>query len=154
MKNKSLILILTVILAGIFLFIYSNNLSQKEKDNKSSSSTPSVTLSKGFSVVLSEQNGSGENGIAVIEGVDDQTLVKLKLTNYPNLIEQPAHIHLGSCEEPTDIKYSLVNAVNGESETTLDASIDQLMKKLPLVLNVHKSNEEVNVYYACGVIKI
>lgn len=155
MKNKSLIIILgTIIVLGIAFFLNGKSIFKSEKNTSSATPSPSISTSKAFSVILEEQNYSGENGIAVIESENNKTLVKLKLTNYLDLTKQPAHIHVGSCEKPGNIGYPLNNVINGESETSLDVPIEEFMKKLPLVLNIHKSVEEENVYSACGLLKI
>jgi len=62
----------------------------------------------------------------------------------------PAHIHLGSCPKPGEVKYSLKNVVNGTSVTEVAASVDQIMALGALSVNVHKSAAELSKYVACG----
>ncbi|HEY4512894.1 MAG TPA: hypothetical protein VJH06_00040 [Candidatus Paceibacterota bacterium] len=101
-------------------------------------------------VSLSTQNNSGVSGMATLTDMNGSTLVKLELAGAPLGIAQPAHIHTGSCANIGAAVYPLTSALNGASETTLDASLDTILGQLPLALNVHKSAEEISVYVACG----
>ena len=76
--------------------------------------------------------------------------VILNVQGAPAGVEQPAHIHKGACPTPGDVVYPLNSVVNGVSETVLDATVDALVGGLPLAVNVHKSQSEVNMYVACG----
>lgn len=64
----------------------------------------------------------------------------------------PAHIHVGTCPTPGDVKYPLTNVVNGKSVTTLPAgvTIKSLMDLGDLAVNVHKSAADIKTYIACG----
>jgi plastocyanin len=66
------------------------------------------------------------------------------------VVPQPAHIHLATCTKIGGVKYPLTNIENGSSVTTLAVSIDDLLKDLPLAVNVHKSATAATVYVACG----
>ncbi|MCR4324312.1 MAG: hypothetical protein NUV69_01345 [Candidatus Curtissbacteria bacterium] len=68
----------------------------------------------------------------------------------PDTTPQPAHIHSGSCPTPGAIVYSLANVVDGESNTVLNTTMEKLKSQKPLAINVHKSQQEVNTYVACG----
>lgn len=84
----------------------------------------------------------------------------------------PAHIHEGTCEELGDVVYPLNDvtgeilsgtpeatpvslddaesgSVIGDSETEVDASLDDLTSGEHAV-NVHKSAEEIDVFIACA----
>ncbi len=105
---------------------------------------------------LGEQNQSGETGIATLTEQNGQTKVVVTLVAAPGAsvsASQPAHIHLGSCPNPGEVKYPLTNVVKGISETVLPVTIAQLKAMMPLAINVHKSAEEVKVYTACGDLK-
>ncbi len=104
-------------------------------------------------VNLTAQNTSGESGTATFTEVDGKVKVVLALTGAPKDVEQPAHIHMGSCATPGDVKYALTSPKNGASETMLDVSWAKLVEGLPLMVNVHKSAAESSIYYACGDIK-
>lgn len=62
----------------------------------------------------------------------------------------PAHIHLGSCPTPGAVKYPLNPVVNGKSKTVIDVSVAELVKGLPLAVNLHKSATELATSVACG----
>lgn len=103
-------------------------------------------------VELAEQNGSGESGTATLTAEGEQTRVVLELSN-PASDSQPAHIHLGTCDnlDPAPA-FPLPNVENGSSEATVDATLDALTGG-EYAINVHKSNDEANVYVSCGDIE-
>lgn len=104
-------------------------------------------------VNFTEQNDSGEFGTATLKEEDGQVVVTLNLVGAPQNVSQPAHIHNGSCPDVGGVKYPLTNVLNGESETTVNVTFDQLEDELPLAINVHQSVENASVYVACGDIK-
>jgi len=101
-------------------------------------------------VELSEQNSSGESGTATLTEENNQTIVSIGMTGFQENVSQPAHIHIGSCPDVGSVTYPLTNVLNGESETILNVTLDQLEGELPLAINVHKSTEEASVYVSCG----
>ena len=100
-------------------------------------------------VDLAELNGSGESGTATLTAEDQQTRVVLELSN-PASDSQPAHIHKGTCAnlDPAPA-FGLPNVESGMSEATVDVTLDAL-ESGEYAINVHKSNDEVDVYVACG----
>ena len=61
----------------------------------------------------------------------------------------PAHIHPGTCDELVpQPKYPLANVVDGRSSTEVAASLEELLSG-GQALNLHKSNEEMEIYSAC-----
>jgi hypothetical protein len=104
---------------------------------------------------LNSQNNSGQAGTAtVINLPDGKTKVTLTLFGVTAGVSQPAHIHEGTCENLGNVKYPLINLLNGESSTVLDTDVGRLGRQLPLAINVHKSEREQNVYTACGNLQI
>jgi LPXTG-motif cell wall-anchored protein len=106
-------------------------------------------------VTLNEQNGSGQNGTATFTLDHDETTltVEINLSNGSS-VPQPAHIHIGSCEnlDPKPF-YPLNNVVDGKSVTVItEASVRDLDYEVSnqFAVNVHKSAAEVQVYVACG----
>jgi len=101
-------------------------------------------------VQMHAQNGSGEEGTAVITlAGQDQVTVVLNLTNAPST-PQPAHIHKGTCAQlDPNPAYPLTNVVSGKSQTTVTAGIGDLAMQ-GYAINVHKSAAEANVYVSCG----
>lgn len=101
-------------------------------------------------VELAEQNGSGQSGTATLSSAGEGvTTVAISLSD-PPAEPQPAHIHPGSCADldPTP-KYPLDDVVEGSSETTVNAPLDEL-RGGGLAINVHRSAAEVETYVACG----
>ncbi len=104
-------------------------------------------------VVLNEQNGSTEYGNVFMSEKNGKAVVKITLQNARGK-SQPAHIHAGSCIALGAVDYQLNNVVNGVSETTLKVSLSELKERLPLAINVHKSNVETTKYVACGNLEL
>lgn len=152
--NKNLIFgavgVLVIVVIGYLLFNRQTEpIPQPEITITPQTASPSAAIS-GVTVTLSEQNASGESGIATLVEVDGQAVVILALTGAPEDVVQPAHIHVGSCPDVGAVKYPLTFPVNGRSKTTLDVSLDQLRLEMPLAINVHKSAQEASVYVSCS----
>ena len=102
---------------------------------------------------LEAQNNSGESGTATLtKAGDKQTKVVLEVKGAPSGASQPVHIHKGTCDK-LDPKpaYPLSPVVNGKSETTVNASLEDL-EKGGYAINGHKSAQEVSTYVFCGPI--
>lgn len=100
---------------------------------------------------LLAQNNSGEKGTATLYDGAKGLIVKVRMDGGAESVDQPAHIHKGTCDKldpkPT---YPLKIVHDGESETTIpDVTIAQL-EKAPFAINVHKSTKEIPVYVSCG----
>jgi len=132
-----------------------------EGAGKSGKIPPGLLMNHGKSVMLPilAQNNSGLNGVmSLAMGANGTTRVIVELPEtYGNMavigtssVPRPMHIHLGTCATIGAVKYPLTALVNGRSETLLNVSLPDLLKDLPLALNVHKSSAEVGVYIACG----
>jgi hypothetical protein len=103
-------------------------------------------------VPLAAMNGTGETGVAVLTPQGDKTVVELKMKDAP-ADAQPAHFHTGTCDKyaPRPL-YPLHPVVKGTSTTTLDVPIDKLTGG-DLVINVHKSVDDIATIASCAVSK-
>lgn len=103
-------------------------------------------------ITLKEQNNSGQSGTAVLRAVGDQTEVTIRLTPGPAGVDQPAHIHEGTCANlnPRPL-FPLTPIRDGQSTTTVNVKLVDLLAR-PFAINVHKSAQEIAVYVACGEI--
>ena len=144
--------VLAVIVYGAFYYFF---LAKKGSNNYTS--TPATTQAPSptkalqtMNVVLDSVNNSSESGTATLTEEDGKTTVKLTLTGFVKDVQQPAHIHVGSCPGVGAVKYPLTGVLNGQSSTVLPVTLSQLKKDLPLAINVHKSKEQLSVYTACG----
>lgn len=101
-------------------------------------------------VELGEQNDSGQSGTATLTVAGEgMTKVVIELSN-PPAEPQPVHIHPGSCADLNpQPDYPLANVEGGGSETTVQASLEELKDKA-YAINIHKSEAEVETYVACG----
>ncbi len=152
-------LVIAVIVYGAIYYLFlaikggpnynSSNSSYKTQPT-SPSSTPQAMMSHEITVNLAAENNSGESGTAVLKEENGKTTVTINLTGYTKDVSQPAHIHIGACPGVGAVKYPLTDMVNGKSVTVLSVTLDQLKQSLPLGLNVHKSDQEITNYTACG----
>ncbi|MEO8581356.1 MAG: hypothetical protein ABI425_02115 [Patescibacteria group bacterium] len=111
------------------------------------------TMMEPMTVTLGEQNKSGQKGLATLEERDGKVVVTIMQTGTASTVAQPAHIHMGSCPTPGAVKFPLTDVVNGKSVTTVDTTIADLKKMMPIAINVHKSAAESKMYTSCGDIK-
>ena len=104
-------------------------------------------------ITLREQSGSGQSGTAVLTAVGNQTRVVVTLSNPAAGVAQPAHIHEGTCANLNpQPRYPLQSLMNGRSETVVDVPLSQLLAG-QFAINVHKSQQEISTYVACGEIR-
>ena len=86
---------------------------------------------------------------------DSEHMAQMPLT--PRFImgtsSYPAHIHAGACPQSGGVVYPLSPVVNGRSETLLLVNIEDILKGLPLSLNMHKSGSDLSPI-ACGNVEI
>ena len=98
---------------------------------------------------LLAQNNSGEKGTATLFDGTKGLIVKLRMDG--SEVDQPAHIHKGTCDKldpkPT---YPLRTIHDGESETTVEGVTIAQLEKAPYAINVHKSTKEIPIYVSCG----
>lgn len=99
---------------------------------------------------LVAQNSSGETGTATLFDGAKGLIVKLRLAGGGD-VDQPAHIHKGTCEKldpkPT---YPLKFVHDGQSETVIEGVTIAQLQKAPFAINVHKSAKEAAIYVSCG----
>ena len=99
---------------------------------------------------LRELNGSGVSGTVTMSAIDEgHTLVDVDVdaAGHPDM---PAHIHPGTCVELVpQPKYALQSVIAGRSSTAVAASLEELLSG-GQALNLHLSNEQMDVYSACG----
>ena len=99
---------------------------------------------------LRELNDSGVSGTVTMTAIDEgHTLVEVDVdaAGHPNM---PAHIHPGTCAELVpQPKYALETVIEGRSSTAVPASLDELLSG-GQALNIHSSNEHMDLYSACG----
>lgn len=134
-----------------------NNKDKADQNNEEDRSDLEVKLN------LSPQNNFNIGGTARFDAENGKVKVTLKLAVVPAGVvglsgislgaAHPAHIHYGSCANLGGVKYPLAPAIDGKSETTINASLADLKAGLPLAINVHKSDAETGVYLACADMK-
>ncbi len=103
-------------------------------------------------IPLDTMNNSGESGVAILTADGSRTIVELQMKGGPG-DPQPAHFHTGTCDNyaPRPL-YPLRAVVHGTSTTTLDLPIEKLTAG-DLVVNVHKSFDDIATVVSCAVAK-
>ncbi len=101
-------------------------------------------------VELAEQNGSGQSGTATLTAAGGRTTKIVIELDEGTAEPQPAHVHAGRCTNlDPQPKYPLATVVDGRSEATVQASLEELTGG-GAAINVHKSEAEIQTYVACG----
>jgi len=149
--------VIILLLAGVGLYLFKinkqKNLSVEKIQTQETGITPQPSLTvfpKQIEINLNQLGNSGEYGKAILKEIQGKTVVKLSLQGFPPDISQPAYIHEGFCPAVGKVKYTLNSLKNGQSETTLDVTLDQVLSQLPLAINIRKSASRSDVYFACG----
>jgi LPXTG-motif cell wall-anchored protein len=107
----------------------------------------SIEAQQSVTIDLTDQNDSGQSGLAVLTPEGAGTKVVVTLSNAPG--PHPAHIHDGSCTTPGEVVFPLASVASGRSETMVAVSIDDILRA-PHAINIYKSPQESPVYTACG----
>ena len=155
-KTGSLVpfIVVIVLLLGGFLLYKNSQTKQATKGPVVVTATVAPTQSpqekNEVKFALKEVSSSSQSGTAELYDENGKVKVVLSLTGGNFTKPQPAHIHSGTCPTVGKIVYPLNDVVNGKSETTISASMKDLIGQLPLAVNVHKSQTELKVYTACG----
>ena len=99
------------------------------------------------------RDGDASPGYAVMLAQGTKTEVDLSITTDSSAnAPQPAGIYIGSCANIGAAKYPLTNLSNGRSISTLNASLDDLLKG-GFAVNVTKSTTQPSIFVACGNLK-
>ncbi len=93
--------------------------------------------------------GGNQTGTAKLTAMGSQTEVVLSILPGPAGVEQPAHIHSGTCAALGAVVYPLNNVVNGASTTTVNAALASLQNG-NFAINAHESGANIGVYVSCG----
>lgn len=99
---------------------------------------------------LRELNDSGVSGTVTMTTIDEGHTLVVVDVDAAGQSNMPAHIHPGTCAELVpQPKYALQNVIEGSSSTPVAASLEELLSG-GQALNIHRSNEHMDVYSACG----
>ena len=103
---------------------------------------------------LQALGGSGVTGKAELHAMDDGTThVVIHLEGDEQGESRPAHLHEGTLDEyDPKPKYPLENVENGTSESTVDASLEEILAE-DFVVAVHESEENVSNIVAAGKVE-
>lgn len=111
--------------------------------NVQAANTQSITIE-----LVAGREG-GQTGSAMLTAKGDQTEVVISVQPPSPGVQQPAHIHTGSCPNVGAVVYPLTNVVDGRSTRLINAKLADLLAGT-FGLNVHKSTAESGIYTSCG----
>lgn len=103
---------------------------------------------------MQEIDDSGQSGTADITSDGDQVTVSIEIDAGPDGEPQPVHIHEGNCRDLGDVAFPLEDVVDGVSESTADVSLSELIGGTDYAINVHQSEDQMDVYVACGTLPL
>lgn len=89
-------------------------------------------------------------GMAEIHEYPDFVSVFVRIAPGPSGVPQPIHIHEGTCANLGPVAFALRDVDRGVSHTILRGASLSDLQTGNFAINVHKSQEEVDVYVACG----
>lgn len=130
-----------------FIFIFSFTAS-----NTSDAASDRSKKDQRHTIKLKQVDNSGVWGMAVLRPKgDDRTMVSVSIRGAQRNVEQPVHIHSGTCDNVGEARYILRDVSRGISETIVDASVEEL-KNGNYVINVQKSIKHMDRHIVCGEI--
>jgi hypothetical protein len=143
-------LVIAVLITGLALAGCGGGDSSGDDAASGTQSNGAQSDGQPVTVELAEQNGSGQTGTATFTSAgESKTRVVVELTN-PPAESQPIHVHRGSCDDiDPEPLYGLPNLMDGKTEATVPASLDELTAG-GLAINAHRSDEQLDLYVACG----
>ncbi|MGA7800422.1 MAG: hypothetical protein WCC36_06390 [Gammaproteobacteria bacterium] len=107
-------------------------------------------VSQGTSITLKPMNNSGESGTAMLTAEGRNTKVVIALANTPPGVTQPAHIHAGTCSDLNPRPLVGLHSVTGGGSTSVVPLPLTSLLSAPYAINVHKSQQDIGSYVACG----
>jgi hypothetical protein len=109
-----------------------------------------------LNVTMAAGAGGSQPGTATLtdDGMGKVT-VTLNITAASDAaLQQPAHIHTGTCATPGPVTHPLTSVVAGKSTTQITANFADFKRNAgTYIINVHKSAAEANQYVSCGTIQ-
>ncbi|MBV9700168.1 MAG: hypothetical protein JO078_08595 [Candidatus Eremiobacteraeota bacterium] len=104
-----------------------------------------------ITIKMGAQNGSKQDGKAVLSDTRSGLRVTISLKNEPANASEPAHIHQGTCAKLNPAPWkALHNVVHGTSDTVLPGVTVAQLKKAHYAINVHESATNLAHYVSCG----
>ena len=106
-------------------------------------------IPEGVVATLGAGRDGSQPGAAALVARGTQTEVIISIAPGPAGIGQPVHVHEGMCPGVGAVAFPLTNVVDGTSTTVLDAPLPSVVTGTRSI-NVHKSQDEIQVYVSCG----
>jgi GrpB-like predicted nucleotidyltransferase (UPF0157 family) len=108
-------------------------------------------IPQGNQITMAAGRDGNQPGAALLIAQGDKTQVNLFIKPLAG-VTQPAHIHIGTCPVPGDVKYPLTDVYDGKSTTVVDAKLADLLAG-GFAINAHLSKADIGKYVSCGAIK-
>lgn len=150
----AIIIVIAVVLVIGGLYVYSQKVKQEDVVPDKMMEDDAAMMTGGLSANLVGLNNFNQTGTAVLSDMNGQAKVVINTAGYDSPVAQPIHIHAGSCSQLGAVVYALSELKDGSSETLLNVSMDELLSKLPLAINGHKSADEAQIYTTCGDLSV
>lgn len=110
-------------------------------------------IPQGVVATLGPGRDESQPGAAALVARGNQTEVIISIAPGPPGVGQPVHIHEGTCPGVGAVAFPLSNVVDGTSTTLLDTPLSAVATGTRSI-NVHKSQEEIQLYVSCGAISV
>ncbi|HEY8298796.1 MAG TPA: hypothetical protein VIG32_12335 [Candidatus Baltobacteraceae bacterium] len=105
---------------------------------------------KTLNINMGPQNGSKQNGTAMVKNVGGKLMVKVAVFNEPKGASEMAHIHAGTCAKLNPKPWKpLSNVVNGTSMSTISGVTLKQLEDGHYAINVHDAKNPKR-YVSCG----
>lgn len=111
-----------------------------------------VTMELAVELAAVDAAVADQSGTATLSETNQGIVVSVNVTPLMVGVEQPAHIHFGECPGVGDVAYSLNPVIDGQSTTVLPLTMDELLAQGDLAINIHESQENLEVYTSCGAL--
>ncbi len=110
-----------------------------------------TNVTNAISVVLSEENSSGESGLSTIQEFTNNVVIDVKMVG-TGPSDQKINLYKGSCDDKSQVLFPLKDLANGSSRTSIQTTIGELKKSMPIFIGVLNLNNPK--FASCGQIPL
>lgn len=110
-----------------------------------------VSAQETVTITMGPGRDASQTGTATLTAQGNQTQVVINIQSGGAGVQQPAHIHQGSCPGVGAVAFPLTNVVDGTSTTMVNATLASL-RTGSFSINVHRgtSQADLAIYVSCG----
>ena len=150
--QRGMATLVVVSCVALFMAACSGEPSATVEPSPTPDDRPQSTISEDLArIYLVAPQGTYQEGWAELRNTAAGVTVTLDVA--PSYAEtQPAHIHLGNCDQLEDIVHNLVDVFLGESTTEIPGVTIADVATGGMAINIHRSFGDFPTYTACGEI--